>query len=134
MENNNKNNVNISEVNFNELVQKLSDFFKLKKISKSDFCENPQIYLDINDFYELFKKIKFELSKAETHFLFQYKNANLDEGYILIQIFVENFSNCWFDNTNENKEDVKEITSLLKINNEFKSLQDEVMKVMKKLI
>lgn len=128
----NNKNVNISEVNSNELIQKLSDFIKIKKISKRDFCDNPNLYLDINDFKDLFNKINFEITKSEYNFLFQHKNPNIDEGYILIQSFYDNFPINWLDNNIENKEDVKEISSLSKINTEFKSLQDEIMLVMRK--
>ncbi len=69
-------NINISDVNLNDLIERLSNHIKNKKICKLEFCENPTIYLDINDFADLFKKIKFEISKPEVYCLFQQNNPN----------------------------------------------------------
>jgi len=116
----------------NDLIERLSNHIKNKKICKLEFCENPTIYLDINDFADLFKKIKFEISKPEVYCLFQQNNPNYSEGYILIQTFLDSYDISWFEIYTENKEEVKEPENLYKINNEFKALQDEVMMIVKK--
>lgn len=115
-----------------DLVDRLSNFIKSKKISRHEFCENPSIYFDINDFADLFKKIKFEISKPEVYCLFHQNNPNFSEGYILMQSFFDNYEISWFEIYTENKEEVQEPENLLKINNEFKALQDEVMMIVKK--
>jgi len=52
--------------------------------------DNSGIYLDEDDFKELFKKINFEISPNEIYSLFKYRNDSYDEGYYYGKKFLEN--------------------------------------------
>jgi len=86
----------------------------------------------MNDFYDLFKKISFDITKPEIKTLFYHKNPNSEEGYILIKSFFENFVVNWHEKEVPSKEEVKELPNMVKINDEFKAIHDEVMQIVKK--
>ncbi len=72
---------------------RFNKFILKNKIAKEDFLENDKLYLNLGDFKELFKKIRFEISSAELYHLFNFNNDLSKEGYILGKQFLTNFRN-----------------------------------------
>ena len=116
----------ISNVNIPELVARLNFLIQKNKVLRTEFCDNPEIFLDLNDFKELFRKIHFVISNNELNALFAYNNPSVNEGFILCKTFFETHKFNWKEvsvDKIDNEYDVK------KINLEFKALQDEVFEV-----
>jgi hypothetical protein len=122
----------LEKIKITKISQRFSNYVKQRKISKNDFCDNPSIYLDVNDFNDLFKKVKFDITKHESKTLFFHKNPNSDEGYILVKSFFDSFPINWHEKEVVKEEIIKDLPNLVKINNEFKSIHDEVMQIVKK--
>lgn len=98
------------------------------QISQREFCDNPNLYMDINDFAELFQKIKFDINDEELNYFFKIGNKNNEEGYILIKLFFQNIANIdWRENTIVENALTTEYVDFKKINNEFKVLYDDVI-------
>jgi len=116
----------ISNVNIPELVARLNFLIQKNKVLRTEFCDNPDIFLDLNDFKELFRKIHFVISNKELNALFAYNNPSVNEGFILCKTFFDTHKLNWKEvsvDKIDNEYDVK------KINLEFKALQDEVFEV-----
>jgi len=115
-----------SNISIPEVVSRLNNLIKKNKTSKAEFCDNPEIFLDINDFKELFRKIHFVVSNAEVNALFHYNNPSVDEGFILCKTFFDTHKLEWKE-LSLDKIDTE--YDMKKINEEFKALQDEVFQV-----
>jgi hypothetical protein len=115
-----------SNVNIDELIHRLNYVISKNKISKTEFCDNPEIFLDINDFKELFRKIHFVISNTEVTALFHHNNSSVEEGFILCKTFFDTHRLDWKE-LSLDKIDTE--YDMKKINDEFKALQDEVFQV-----
>ena len=116
----------IANINIPDLITRLDRIIKKNKITKSEFCDNTEIFLDINDFKELFRKIHFAINNSEVTALFNYRNPSAEEGFILGKTFFNSHKLAWKEislDKIDNEYDIK------KINDEFKVLQDEVFQV-----
>jgi hypothetical protein len=136
---------NQQALNFDELFLKLNSFIIKNKIGKSDFMDNPKLFMNFEDFKDLFKKKRFELSQNELSFLFTYKNSSHEDGYILGETFFINFNKLqWSDsqNTFESEENKRinrgnsnanaNAEDAYKINQEFRIFQDDILKIVEK--
>jgi hypothetical protein len=99
-------------------------------ISFNEFCDTPDIFMSFNDFKELFKKVRFEISSSEAKALFSFENRLSKEGYILMKNFYNTFKEVkWksvaLDSVNTDY-DVRQL------NNEFKNLHREVLEIVNK--
>lgn len=127
----------------------MNSHIKKNKLKKTDLLDNSAIYLDLDDFKELFKRIRFEINQNELNGLFKYKNNSYDEGYLFGKNFLENINIANFtqeDNIYENvnygnieiKDEIDERKNRIKkvdfneINNQLKIIQNEVNDIVKK--
>ena len=115
-----------SNINIPDVVNRLNALIKKNKISKMEFCDNPEIFLDINDFKELFRKIHCVISNAEVNALFNYNNPSVEEGFILCKTFFDTHKLDWKEMSLDK---IDQEYDMKKINEEFKALQDEVFQV-----
>ena len=87
---NNNNNNNNDEIGINELLIDLNRFFYLHKIKKTDFIDNPNVFLNFDDFCDVFKQIHYTLPKKYLKMLFDYNNPEgAQENYILMSNFIK---------------------------------------------
>ena len=90
--NNNKNN-NDNDISVEDLLKDLNGFLLSRKIKKSDFIDNPNVFLTFEDFIEVFKQIHYTLSKEYLKILFNYNNPEgAKENYILMTNFIKNIT------------------------------------------
>jgi hypothetical protein len=118
----------INESSLKELLTRFNKFLQKSEIKETDFCDNLQLFIDINDFKDLFRKIRFDISPLELKMLFYNRNPNSSEGVIQIKMFLDNYSFQWktvyLENINTNY-DIK------KLNSDFKNLHNEIMEIVK---
>jgi hypothetical protein len=109
-------------------IQKFQGFVNKNKIKITDFIENPDIFLDFDEFKELFRNIKYEIRDSEIEILFNYNNKISD--YLLGKTFLNNISIKWY----EEPLPTAELTNfnIVDINQEFKNLKDEVLDIIEK--
>ena len=69
---NNDNNNN--EIGIEEVLNDLNGFLLSHKIKKSDFIDNPNVFLAFDDFVDVFKQIHYTLPKKYLRALFNYNN------------------------------------------------------------
>jgi len=134
------------EINCDNLISRLNTHIKNYNLKKSDLLDNSAIYLDIDDFKELFKRIKFEITLNDLNSLFKYKNNSWDEGYIFGKTFFENlnltdlpftektFEENKFNSKNylKNEKDNKiNLIDFKDINDQLKLIQNEVKDIVK---
>jgi hypothetical protein len=118
-------------INVSEIVLKFNKFVEKNNISFNEFCDNPDIFIDMTTFKELFKKIRYDMSTSEFNALFWFENRLAKEGYILMKNFHKTFSSSikWkkvnLDNPNA-EYDVR------RLNKEFKDLHKEVLDIVSK--
>jgi hypothetical protein len=62
----------------------------LHKIKKTDFIDNPNVFLNFDDFCDVFKQIHYTLPKKYLKMLFDYNNPEgAQENYILMSNFIK---------------------------------------------
>ncbi len=83
---------NMELVTPESLISKLNSHINKNKLKKSDLLDNSCIYLDMDDFKELFKRIRFETNQNELNCLFKFRNNSFDEGYLYGKAFLENLN------------------------------------------
>jgi hypothetical protein len=114
---------------FEQIKLRLNNYLKSHSITKSQFCDNTNLFLSFDDFFDLFKKIKFDLTKNEAKILFNHLNPNKNEGYIMIKHFYSyhglEYKELTFENTTEGYD-------LDRLNQQFKTLHSEILDVIKK--
>ena len=88
---NNKNNNNNNDIGIEDLLNDLNSFLSAHKIKKSDFIDNPNVFLTFEDFIEIFKQIHYTLPKKYLKILFDYNNPEgSKENYVLMSNFIKN--------------------------------------------
>ena len=140
-----KEDININE---KEIIDKINEHFTKKQITKKEFSDNQNVFLPLDEFFELFKNIHLDLSNEEINFLFNNKNPNKDDGYIYFNTFLDNYNFEFYpgestlinkSNTEQNKESSNSnYTSLLlnkqdkitpAIQNEFSSFKNDILNI-----
>ena len=91
--NNNNNNDNNNDINLELVLKDLNNFLISHKIKKSDFIDNPNVFLTFEDFIDVFKQIHYTLSKQYLRLLFNYNNPEgANENYVLMSNFIKNLT------------------------------------------
>ena len=131
------------------LIDKINDHFNQKQITKKEFTDNQNVFLPLDEFFELFKNIHLNLSNEEINYLFTNKNPNKDDGYIYFNTFLDNYNFEFYpgestlinkSNTEQNKNESSNsnYTSLLlnkpdkitpAIQNEFSSFKNDILNI-----
>ena len=138
------------QVNEQELINKINEHFNKRQITKKDFSENQNVFLPLDEFYELFKSIHLDLLTDEIKYLFNNKNPNKDDGYIYFNTFLENYNFEFYpgestlinksntENFNKNESSNSNYTSLLlnkpdkitpAILNEFTQFKNDILNI-----
>ena len=91
--------------NVENLFVRFNKFLGRNKILKNEFLENENIYMTTEDFKDLFKKIRFEISTSELNYLFKFKNETAKEGYILGKHFLKSFRDTIIFSQEEKEEE-----------------------------
>ena len=87
----NKNNEN--DIGIEEILKDLNHFLLSHKIKKSDFIDNPNVFLTFDDFIDVFKQIHYILPKKYLKMLFNYNNPEGEkENYVLMSKFIKNLN------------------------------------------
>ena len=79
------------EIDENTLIQKINEHFEKRQITKKEFSDNQNVFLPLDEFFELFKNIHLDLKEDEINYLFNNKNPNKDDGYIYFNTFLDNY-------------------------------------------
>ena len=91
--NNDKNTKNNNDIGIEDLLNDLNSFLLLHKIKKSDFIDNPNVFLTFEDFIDVFKQIHYTLPKKYLKVLFNYNNPEgAKENYVLMTNFIKNLT------------------------------------------
>lgn len=119
------------------LIQRLNSHIGKNKISEREFLNrNEDIYLDLNEFKNLFKQIGFELTGTELNFLFMTNNQSSKDGFLLGKSFSRNFPQVRFaerpvstigliSSSDQNKDNLTYGEKLEK----FKNLESEIFSI-----
>ena len=118
-----KENLKLDEINSYNIIQKLQEHIDMNKTTINDFCDNLNLFLNFDQFKDLFKNINFIINETEAKYLFEIKNPIFKEGYIQISSF-ENNHNIKFKKYEE--ELINTSYDIKKMNNQFKQLNNEV--------
>ena len=89
-ENKNSNNAsNENDLTVEQVLQDLNNFLIVHKIKKSDFLDNCGVFLNFEDFVDVFKQIHYTVNKKYLKMLFDYKNPDgAKDDYIHMKNFV----------------------------------------------
>jgi len=137
------------DIDEKELINKINEHFNKKQITKKEFTDNQNVFLPLDEFFELFKNIHLDLLADEINYLFNNKNPNKDDGYIYFNTFLDNYNFEFYpgDSTLINKSNTDNIknessnsnyTSLLlskpdkitpAIMNEFTSFKNDILNI-----
>jgi len=91
--NNNNNESNENELDVKQVLQDLNNFLISHKIKKSDFLDNCGVFLNFEDFVEIFKQIHYTVNKKYLRMLFNYNNPEgAKDDYIHMKNFVNNLT------------------------------------------
>ena len=92
-QNKNSENENENDISIEELLKDLNNFLLSHKIKKSDFIDNPNVFLTFDDFCDVFKQIHYILPKKYLKNLFNYNNPEgAKENYVLMSNFIKNLN------------------------------------------
>ena len=87
--NNNNNDSNENDLTVEQVLQDLNNFLIAHKIKKSDFLDNCGVFLNFEDFVDVFKQIHYTVNKKYLKMLFNYKNPDgAKDDYIHMKNFV----------------------------------------------
>ena len=93
---NNKNSNNASnevDLTVEQVLQDLNNFLITHKIKKSDFLDNCGVFLNFEDFVDVFKQIHYTVNKKYLKMLFTYKNPDgAKDDYIHMKNFVNHLT------------------------------------------
>jgi hypothetical protein len=119
----------------NILIIRLNKFIQHNQITLDKFCYNPKLFLNFEDFYELFRIIRFEFqNKKEAMNLFMFKNPNNREGFISIENFVKTFQLDFIQEkleTGFKKKEKSEIVRKSEYCEDFKKIHSEVFDIIR---
>ena len=138
-----------NEINEKAIIEKINNHFNNRQITKKEFSDNQNVFLPLDEFFELFKNIHLNLSNEEINYLFTNKNPNKDDGYIYFNTFLDNYNFEFYpgestlinkSNTEHNKNETSNsnYTSLLlnkpdtitpAIKNEFSSFKNDILSI-----
>ena len=79
------------QIDENALLQKINEHFEKRQITKKEFSDNQNVFLPLDEFFELFKNIHLDLKDEEINYLFNNKNPNKNDGYIYFNTFLDNY-------------------------------------------
>ena len=79
------------EIDENALLKKINEHFEKRQITKKEFSDNQNVFLPLDEFFELFKNIHLDLKDEEINYLFNNKNPNKNDGYIYFNTFLDNY-------------------------------------------
>ena len=101
------------EIDENALIQKINDHFEKRQISKKEFSDNQNVFLPLDEFFELFRSIHLDLSDEEINYLFSNKNPNKNDGYIYFNTFLDNYDFKFYpgESTLINKSNTENLTN-----------------------
>ena len=86
---NNNNESNENDLTVEQVLQDLNNFLIAHKIKKSDFLDNCGVFLNFEDFIDVFKQIHYTVNKKYLKMLFNYKNPDgAKDDYIHMKNFV----------------------------------------------
>ena len=86
----NNDNDNDNDIGIEEILKDLNYFLLSHKIKKSDFIDNPNVFLTFEDFIDVFKQIHYILPKKYLKVLFNYNNPEgAKENYVLMSNFIK---------------------------------------------
>ena len=92
-DNNIDSNINNNDLTLEDILNDLNNFLMAHKIKKSDFIDNPSVFLTFEDFVDVFKQIHYTLPKKYLKLLFDYNNPEgAKENYILMSKFIKNLT------------------------------------------
>ena len=87
--NNNNDDSNENDLTVEQVLQDLNNFLIAHKIKKSDFLDNCGVFLNFEDFVDVFKQIHYTVNKKYLKMLFDYKNPDgAKDDYIHMKNFV----------------------------------------------
>ena len=138
-----------NEIDEKALIDKINEHFNKKQITKKEFSDNQNVFLPLDEFFELFKNIHLGLSNDEINYLFNNKNPNKDDGYIYFNTFIDNYNFEFYPGEstlinksnaeqNKNESSHSNYTSLLlnkpdkitpAIQNEFSSFKNDILNI-----
>ena len=91
--NSDKNTKSNIDIGIEDLLNDLNSFLLSHKIKKSDFIDNPNVFLTFEDFIDVFKQIHYTLPKKYLKVLFNYNNPEgAKENYVLMTNFIKNLT------------------------------------------
>ena len=134
------------EIDENALVQKINEHFEKRQITKKEFSDNQNVFLPLDEFFELFKSIHLDLSDEEINYLFNNKNPNKNDGYIYFNTFLDNYEFKFYPgestlinkSNTDNQSNHSNYTSLLltkqekitpAIQNEFNLFKNDILNI-----
>jgi hypothetical protein len=84
---------NITEEKFDlkKFLERFNSHLKNNQITKNEFADTTSVLVNKTDFKAMFKNINFDIKNFELDYLFSEKNPNKDDGYIIINTFIENY-------------------------------------------
>ena len=86
---NNKEELKGNELTVEEILQDLNNFLISHKIKKSDFLDNCGVFLNFEDFCDVFKQIHYTVNKKYLKILFNYNNPEgAKDDYVHMKNFV----------------------------------------------
>ena len=92
-ESNNKEQNKNKELTFEEILNDLNKFILTNKIKRADFIDNPNVFLNFEDFKDVFQQIHYTLPKKYLKLLFNHNNEEgAKENYILMSNFIKNLT------------------------------------------
>ena len=87
--NNNNDELSESDLTVEQVLQDLNNFLIAHKIKKSDFLDNCGVFLNFEDFVDVFKQIHYTVNKKYLRILFNYNNPEgAKDDYIHMKNFV----------------------------------------------
>ena len=92
---NENNNANMAEndLTVEQVFQDLNNFLISHKIKKSDFLDNCGVFLNFEDFVDVFKQIHYTVNKKYLRMLFNFNNPEgAKDDYIHMKNFVQNLT------------------------------------------
>ena len=130
--NNNQNNYNSPQnqnLDHKEIMERFNNFIIKNKLTKEDFIESEDIFVSKEDFKDLFKRIRFEITKDELNFLFSYNNSYSSNDFIRMKSFLEFYQLDWVYFQTEK---IQNEFNMKKIDEEFKNLHGEILDIIRK--